>query len=115
MRLVTTGGVQLVLGGGNITNDGTISSTGSGSTWIFKGPVIVSGTGVTTLSNLVINHTYGITQLNAPVAIANTANLVAGNIQMNSNLVLSSSQNVPAALVVNRSSKRERTGIGYNG
>jgi gliding motility-associated-like protein len=100
MRLVTTGGVQLVLGGGSITNDGTISSTGSGSTWIFKGPVIVSGTGVTTLSNLVINHTYGITQLNAPVAIANTANLVAGNIQMNSNLVLSSSQNVPAALVV---------------
>src|SRR5437868_7753849 len=74
MRLVTTGGVQLVLGGGNITNDGTISSTGTGSSWIFKGPVIVSGTGVTTLSNLVINHTYGITQLNAPVSIANTAN-----------------------------------------
>ncbi|MBV9988560.1 MAG: T9SS type B sorting domain-containing protein [Chitinophagaceae bacterium] len=99
-RLVTTGGVQVVLGGGTLTNDGTISSSGSGSTWILSGPVILSGTGITAVSNLVINHTYGISQLNAPVTVSNTANLVAGTIQLGNNLLLASSQNTPAVLVV---------------
>ena len=100
-RLVTTGGVQVVLGQGNLTNNGTISgSAGGGATWIFKGPIIFNGSGSTTVTNLVIDHSYGITQLNSVISVMNTATLAAGNLISNDNLFIRSDLNSSANLVV---------------
>lgn len=86
MKLVTSGNVQLVLNQNKITNNGSIS--GTGGTWVFKGPVILEGTGTTQVPNLVIDHSFGITQINAPLLITNQGTLVSGNMQSNSNLTL---------------------------
>jgi gliding motility-associated-like protein len=101
-RLVTTGGVQVALSGGkfNLTNNGTISGTAGGATWIFKAPVELTGTGVTRVSNLIIDHSFGITQLLSPISVMNTATLAAGKLETNDNLLIRSDMNNIANLVV---------------
>lgn len=99
-RLVTAGNVKVVLGQGNLTNNGTISGTAGGGTWIFKGPVVLTGTGITRVSNLIIDHTYGTTQLNSMISVMNTATLAAGNLVTNDNLFIRSDMSGSANLVV---------------
>jgi gliding motility-associated-like protein len=101
-RLVTTGGAQVTLSGGkfNLINNGTISGNAGGATWIFKAPVELSGTGATRVSNLIIDHSFGITQLLSPISVMNTATLAAGKLETNDNLLIRSDMNNIANLVV---------------
>ena len=98
-RLTTSGTVQLVLGGGNFINNGSL--TGTTGTLVFAQPVNYSGTGKTQVQNFTIAHSSSIASvLSAPIEITNTANLSFGNFNGNNNLVIRSDISKSANLVI---------------
>lgn len=85
---VLSGNMHVSIGSGEFVNNGSYTDTTG--TFNLLGGVIVSGTGVTTLNNLNINHLSGLTILNSLVSVQNTSNLINGNLNANNNLFLRS-------------------------
>lgn len=98
-RLTTSGTVQMVLGTGNLINNGTIG--GTTGTLVFAGPITYSGTGSTMIQNFTIAHTSSsVSKLNAPISVVGTTNLMFGNFDANNNLMIRSDLNPGANLIL---------------
>jgi gliding motility-associated-like protein len=87
-QFTMSGNVQMVLGAGNLVNNGSLN--GPAATLVFAGPVNFSGTGSALVQNFTVRHNTGVSLLNAPLSITNTATLMFGNLNANSNLLIRS-------------------------
>jgi len=84
--LVTSGSINLVFENGNLTNNGTLND--ASGTVIFAGPITYSGTGTTSLFNLLVNHNSATSIFNSPVSLGNLFTPMAGTLNANGNLTL---------------------------
>lgn len=99
-KVTTNGNVRLVLGAGNVVNNGTLGGT-SGSL-VFAGAVNFSGSGSTLVYNFIVAHTSGVSTLNAPIGVTNNAMLMFGNLDFkNDNLIIRSDISNTANLMLN--------------
>lgn len=85
-QLVTSDGINLVFGDGNLVNNGTLND--NNGTVIFAGAVTYSGSGTTSLYNFTINHSSATSILNNTVMVSNTFTASAGTLNANGNLTL---------------------------
>lgn len=79
-RVGGTGAVQLVYGGGALTNNSSLSLAAGQ----FTGPVTYGGTGMATVATVVFNHNTGTSTLNSLLSVTGTATLNA-NAALNAN------------------------------
>jgi gliding motility-associated-like protein len=99
-KVTTNGTVRLVLGAGNVVNNGTLG--GTTGTLVFAGAVNFSGSGSTLVQNFIVAHTSGVSTLNAPIGVTNNAMLMFGNLDFkNDNLVIRSDLSTTANLMIN--------------
>lgn len=97
--LTMKGNVHLVLGAGRFINNGELN--GSTGTLYFGGPVNFGGTGNTMVQHLTVAHSSsGVSVLNSPISVINTATVMFGNFDANNNLMIRSDMNNVANMVV---------------
>ncbi len=109
-RMTTSGTVQLVLGTGNLINNGVLG--GSTGTLVFAGPINYSGTGTTQVANFTVAHSSSTPSvLNSPISVTNTANLMFGNVNANNNIVIRSDLSSSANLVISGTPSASVQGI----
>lgn len=98
-RLTMNGNVNLVLGAGKFMNNGILSA--STGTLFFGGAINYGGTGTTMVEHLTVAHSSsGVSVLNAPISVINTATLMFGNLDANNNLMIRSDMNDIAKMIV---------------
>ncbi len=96
-NIVTLGGINLVFGDGILANQGTLID--NNGTIIFTGAVNFSGTGITSLNNLVINHSAATSVLNSPIDVTGLLSPISGTLNANGYLTLKSTSINKTALV----------------
>ncbi len=104
-NVVTSGAVNIVYGGGTMTNNGTYND--ASGTLVFTGATTYAGTGTTSLNNLTVNHASGTSVFNVAVPVTNTVTVSNGTLNANSNITLKSTASATARIAAGA------TGGGY--
>ena len=84
-RIVTSGAVTINYGGGNLTNDGTLTNTDG--TLSFSGPVTVEGANAINTKNLTVAHS-GTSTLNNRINVTGALTVSNGTLDANNYLTL---------------------------
>ena len=104
-NLVTSGAVNIVYGGGTMTNNGTYND--ASGTLVFAGATTYAGSGTTSINNLTVNHASGTSLFNVAVPVTNTVTVANGTLNSNGNITLKSTSSATARVAAGA------TGGGY--
>ena len=100
-NLVTSGAVNIVYGGGTMTNHCTYND--ASGTLVFAGATTYAGSGTTSINNLTVNHASGTSLFNVAVPVTNTVTVANGTLNSNGNITLKSTSSATARVAAGAS------------